>query len=152
MSGESKYDKYKQGVVKLSENEMKGMDLFFSKKTNCSECHSGFNFSNYMFENNGLYETYKDIGRKRLTEKEEDLEKFKVPTLRNIELTAPYMHDGSMKTLEDVVKHYNSGGKNNKQKNNLVKPLNLTTIEQQNLIAFLKTLTDKKFCTNKYFN
>jgi cytochrome c peroxidase len=57
-----------------------------------------------------------------------------------------------MKTLEDVVKHYNSGGKNNKQKNNLVKPLNLTTIEQQNLIAFLKTLTDKKFCTNKYFN
>ncbi|MDO8998297.1 MAG: cytochrome c peroxidase [Bacteroidota bacterium] len=152
ISGESKYDKYKQGVVKLSEKEMKGMDLFFSKKTNCSECHSGFNFSNYMFENNGLYETYKDIGRKRLTEKEEDLEKFKVPTLRNIELTAPYMHNGSMKTLEDVVKHYNSGGKNNKQKNNLVKPLNLTTIEQQNLIAFLKTLTDKKFCTNKYFN
>ena len=61
------------------------------------------------------------------------------------------MHDGSFKTLEEVVKHYNSGGKSNKQKSSLIKPINLTGLEQQNLIAFLKTLTDKNFCNNKYF-
>lgn len=151
ISGDSKYDRYKQGLVKLAEAEKQGMDLFFNEKTGCSSCHSGFNFSNYAFENNGLYESYKDIGRKRLTEKDEDLEKFKVPTLRNVELTAPYMHDGSFKTLSEVVKHYNTGGKNNKQKNNLVRPLNLTETEQKNLVQFLTTLTDKKFCNNKAF-
>ena len=151
ISGESKYDRHKRGLAKLNENEIQGMKLFFSEKTNCTKCHEGFNFSNYKFENNGLYEKYKDVGRKRLTEKDEDLEKFKVPTLRNVELTAPYMHDGSFKTLEEVVKHYNSGGKSNKQKSSLIKPINLTGLEQQNLIAFLKTLTDKNFCNNKYF-
>jgi len=151
ISGESKYDKYKQGLVKFSDSEMQGMELFFSDKTNCSKCHSDFNFSNYAFENNGLYEVYKDVGRKRLTEKDDDLEKFKVPSLRNVELTAPYMHDGSFRTLSDVVKHYNSGGKNNKQKSNLIRPLNLTETEQKNLVLFLYTLTDRKFCNNKAF-
>lgn len=151
ISGDSKYDRYKQGLVKLNESETKGMNLFFSKKTNCSVCHSGFNFTNYTFENNGLYETYKDVGRKRLTEKDEDLEKFKVPTLRNIELTAPYMHDGSIKTISEVIKHYNSGGKPNKQKSNIIKPLELTEEEQENLVQFLNTLTDRKFCNNKAF-
>ncbi len=151
ISGESKYDKYKQGLIKFTENEIQGMELFFSEKTNCSKCHSDFNFSNYAFENNGLYETYKDVGRKRLTEKDEDLEKFKVPSLRNVELTAPYMHDGSFRTLSEVVKHYNSGGKNNKQKSTLIRPLSLTETEQNNLIHFLNTLTDKKFCNNKAF-
>lgn len=151
ISGDSKYDRYKQGLIKLTESEKQGMDLFFSEKTNCSACHAGFNFSNYAFENNGLYETYKDIGRKRLTEKDEDLEKFKVPTLRNIELTAPYMHDGSIKTMREVIQHYSNGGKKNKQKSNLIKPINLTEIEQKNLIEFLKTLTDKTFCNNKAF-
>ena len=151
ISGDSKYDRYKQGLNKLTESEKEGMALFFSDKTNCSKCHSGFNFSNYAFENNGLYETYNDVGRKRLTEKDEDLEKFKVPTLRNVELTAPYMHDGSFKTLDEVVKHYNSGGKQNKQKNALIKPLNLTEVQQKNLVQFLNTLTDRKFCNNKAF-
>lgn len=151
ISGDSKYDLFKKQKVQLTESEKKGMDLFFSDKTNCSKCHEGFNFTNYAFENNGLYERYKDIGRKRLTEKDEDLEKFKVPTLRNVELTAPYMHDGSLKTLKAVIEHYNTGGKINKQKNELIKPLNLSEAEQNNLIDFLKTLTDKKFCNNKHF-
>jgi cytochrome c peroxidase len=151
ISGHSKYDQYKNGNKQLTESEMRGMTLFFSNKTNCYKCHEGFNFTNYAFENNGLYETYKDIGRKRLTEKEEDLEKFKVPTLRNIELTAPYMHDGSIKTLDEVIEHYNTGGKPNKQKSKLITPLNLNESEKKDLMAFLKTLTDKKFCNNKKF-
>ena len=151
ISGNSKYDRFKQRLVKLTESEEKGMNLFYSNKTNCSKCHEGFNFTNYNFENNGLYEKYKDIGRKRLTSKDEDLEKFKVPTLRNIEVTAPYMHDGSIKNLTELVSHYNGGGKTNKQKSDLIKPLNLTEKEQQYLIDFLKTLTDKNFCNNKLF-
>lgn len=152
ISGESPYDESKKpGRKKLNESENRGMQLFFSERTNCSSCHGGFNFTNYQFENNGLYETYKDIGRKRLTEKEEDLEKFKVPTLRNVALTAPYMHDGSKRTLEEVVAHYNAGGKTNRQKSTLVHPLNLTTTEQQDLVAFLKTLTDNKFVMNPKF-
>ncbi len=146
ISGGSKYDKYKQGLVNLTESEKQGMELFFSERTNCSHCHSGFNFTNYAFENNGLYEIYKEMGRKRLTEKEEDLEKFKVPTLRNIQYTAPYMHDGSLKTLKDVITHYNTGGKNNKQKSHLIRPLNLNISEQNNLVQFLNTLSDEKFC------
>lgn len=151
ISGNSKYDSYKNENKPITESEKRGMSLFFSDKTNCSKCHEGFNFTNYAFENNGLYENYTDIGRKRLTEKDEDLEKFKVPTLRNIALTAPYMHNGSIKTLEEVINHYNSGGKINKQKSKLIKPLNLTESEKIDLIAFLKTLTDTEFTKNSKF-
>ena len=150
ISGNSKYDNYKNtnSIKLLNKSETNGMNLFFSDRTNCSKCHEGFNFTNYTFENNGLYEKYNDIGRKRLTEKDEDLEKFKVPTLRNIAITSPYMHDGSIKTLQDVVNHYNSGGKNNAQKSNLIKPLNLSENEKNDIIAFLETLTDKEFIKN----
>jgi cytochrome c peroxidase len=153
ISGNSKYDRYKNSNNNelLTESETRGMNLFFSDKTNCSKCHEGFNFTNYAFENNGLYEKYKDIGRKRLTEKDEDLEKFKVPTLRNIALTAPYMHDGSVKTLTEVVNHYNAGGKNNAHKNKLIKPLNLSDTEKNDLIKFLETLTDIEFTKNPKF-
>lgn len=87
----------------------------------------------------------------RLTEKEEDRSKFKVPTLRNIAVTGPYMHDGSLKTLEEVIEHYNSGGKNNSLKNPVLKPLHLNTEEKQALIAFLKSLTDPTFLSNEKF-
>lgn len=153
LSGKSKYDRYKQNnnARFLTESELRGMNLFFSDRSNCSTCHGGFNFTNYKFENNGLYEIYENIGRKRLTEKEEDLEKFKVPTLRNIALTAPYMHDGSVQTLSAVVEHYNSGGKINPHKNALIKPLSLTATEKVDLIAFLNTLSDFEFTTNPKF-
>lgn len=151
ISGNSKYDTYKKNKNKLSESETRGMNLFFSEKTNCSKCHEGFNFTNYQFEHNGLYEIYNDPGRKRLTEKDEDLEKFKVPSLRNIALTAPYMHDGSIHTLADVIKHYNEGGKNNPRKSHLIRPLLLTESQQLDLLAFLNTLTDYTFIRNPKF-
>lgn len=153
ISGNSPFDKYfYQGHNEaLNETEKAGMELFYSSKTNCSSCHSGFNFSNYAFENNGLYESYKDEGRMRLTNNEEDKALFKVPTLRNIVLTSPYMHDGSITTLGEVIEHYNQGGKQHNNKSELVKPLNLTEQEKEQLIAFLESLTDQQFITEVKF-
>ncbi len=153
LSGNSPYDQYLHNgqSAAISASALRGMDLFFSEKTKCSACHSGFNFSNYAFENNGLYEEYEDVGRFRLTGDEADRALFKVPGLRNIELTAPYMHDGSFQTLEAVVEHYQSGGKNNPQKSPLIQPLGLTDLEKNDLIKFLKSLTDEVFIQNPLF-
>ena len=153
VSGNSRFDQYyyQGNAGKLDKEELKGMKLFYSRRTNCSGCHSGFNFTNYSFENNGLYLDYADSGRMRFTHKENDRAKFKVPTLRNIELTAPYMHDGSMKTLEQVVDHYNSGGVNHPGKSGLIKPMHLTVQEKKQLVAFLRSLTDYSLITNKNF-
>jgi len=151
VSGNSRFDRYYYGGAadKLDEEEIRGMKLFYSPRTSCSGCHSGFNFTNYSFENNGLYLKYADSGRMRFTRKESDRAKFKVPTLRNIALTAPYMHDGSMKTLEQVVDHYNSGGAGHRSKSALIRPLHLTRKEKKELVAFLKTLTDHSLITDK---
>jgi cytochrome c peroxidase len=153
ISGNSAYDMYlsKGDLSSLSKSQIAGMKLFQSNKTNCSSCHSGFNFTNYAFINNGLYKDYNDLGRKRLTGLEQDLALFKVPSLRNVELTAPYMHDGSISTLEEVIEHYNQGGTPHQNKHHLIKPLNLNDTEKAQLIAFLKSLTDKKFTTNINF-
>lgn len=151
ISGNSKYDKYLKKEIDLTATEKEGMDLFFSNKTSCSSCHSGFNFSNYSFQNTGLYNEYNDIGRMRFTKDSSDLSLFKVPSLRNIEVTGPYMHDGSINTLEQVVEHYNSGGHTNSNKSKLIKPLQLTKEEKQSLVAFLKTLTDEEFISNQKF-
>lgn len=153
LSGYSRYDQhfnYDLGEV-LTDAELRGRDLFFSEKTNCADCHDGFNFTNYAFKNNGLHENYEDAGRFRLTNDEADRALFKVPSLRNTELTAPYMHDGSMLSLTEVVEHYNSGGKNNPQKSSLIRPLNLTDAEKNDLVQFLKTLTDEAFINNPIF-
>ena len=153
VSGQSRYDQYFfQGKnAALTTAEKRGMDLFFSGKTNCSGCHSGFNFSNYAFENNGLYANYADPGRFRLTGLASDRARFKVPTLRNVALTGPYMHDGSLKTLEAVVAHYNSGGQPHPNKSALVRPLGLTVAEQADLVAFLRSLSDEAFVNNPKF-
>jgi cytochrome c peroxidase len=153
LSGNSRYDQYLQEGKEevLSESAIRGMDLFFSEKTNCSQCHSGFNFSNYAFENNGLYDNYPDPGRFRLTGLETDRAKFKVPSLRNIEVTAPYMHDGSMQRLSEVIDHYQSGGKNHPNKDPLIQPLHLTDTDKQDLIEFLKSLTDDNFIHHPLF-
>ena len=87
----------------------------------------------------------------RLTNNSEDEALFKVPTLRNVTLTGPYMHDGSMRSLQEVVNHYNNGGKNHPNKSNLVQPLNLTNREKDQLIAFLQSLTDQQFITEEKF-
>jgi cytochrome c peroxidase len=153
LSGYSPYDQYANydKLNALTEAEIRGMNLFFSDKTNCSKCHSGFNFSNYAFENNGLYEEYEDVGQFRLTGLDSDIALFKVPSLRNVELTAPYMHDGRINSLEEIIEHYNSGGENHPHKNNLIQPLNLTDLEKNDLIQFLKSLTDETFINNKLF-
>lgn len=152
ISGNSKYDQhFLQGKKVLSKEELQGKELFFSERAGCSNCHGGFNFTNYSFENNGLYITYADSGRIRFTEKEADRALFKVPTLRNVSLTAPYMHDGSISSLEAVVNHYSSGGANHKHKSKHVRPLGLSEDEKQSLVAFLQTLTDEEFVNNKLY-
>ena len=153
ISGNSPYDKYafQNKPDALSKDEKAGMNLFYSEKTNCSGCHSGFNFTNYAFENNGLYEEYLDEGRRRLTSKPEDEALFKVPTLRNVALTAPYMHDGSLASLDAVIEHYNTGGQLHINKSKLIKPLTLTAVEKEQLLAFLNSLTDNNFITEVKF-
>lgn len=153
LSGYSPYDQYinydKNSA--LSASAIRGMDLFFSEKTNCSKCHGDFNFTNYAFENNGLYEEYDDPGRFRLTEEETDRALFKVPSLRNIDKTAPYMHDGSLVDLAEVIEHYQSGGRNHVNKSMLIQPLDISDSEKNDLIEFLKSLTDETFVNNTLF-
>lgn len=153
ISGESAYDSYNYGGDNsaLTADQIRGMNLFFSNRTNCSSCHNGFNFTNYSFENNGLDSVYTDPLRMRFTNNSSDRGKAKVPSLRNVGLTAPYMHDGRFQYLEQVVEHYNSGGKNNPNKSSLVQPLNLNPQEKSDLTAFLNSLTDHQFSNNKYF-
>jgi cytochrome c peroxidase len=154
ISGNSPYDQYThQGNQSaLSPKALQGRDLFFSERTQCSQCHSGFNFTNYAFENNGLYTHYADPGRQRFTQLEQDHGRFKVPTLRNIALTAPYMHDGSLPSLRAVVEHYNRGGQAHPQVSPLIQPLQLSENEMEALIAFLESLTDALFVNNPNFN
>lgn len=153
ISGSSSYDKYsyKNDKSALTQEQQKGMELFFSDRTSCSSCHSGFNFTDNSFKNNGLYENYSDPGRNRLTNIDEDIALFKVPSLRNAVITAPYMHDGSISTLEEVVEHYNSGGKNHMHKSKLIRKLNLSAEERSYLVSFLESLTDYEFINNKSF-
>lgn len=152
ISGDSKYDRVQLGKEEFSTSEKRGFNLFFSEKAKCSECHSGFNFTNYSFENNGLSLHYLDSGRMRVTELEIDRDKFKVPSLRNVELTAPFMHDGSLINLEQVVDHYSEGIKKHNNLNSRIKNLLLSEDEKKDLVSFLKTLTDRSFCENKIFN
>ena len=152
ISGNSFYDKHVNGSDNvLSAEQLNGMNLFFSTRTNCSSCHSGFNFSDYSFRNTGLYEEYENIGRMRLTQLESDKALFKVPSLRNVEFTAPYMHDGSFSTLEQVVEHYNGGGEDHINKSELIKPLKLTDTEKRELVAFLESLSDPQFIRTALF-
>jgi cytochrome c peroxidase len=109
-------------------------------------------FTNYSFENNGLSSLYADSGRIRLTMKETDRDKFKVPTLRNIAVTGPYMHDGSFSTLIEIIEHYNSGGKNHLNKSDFMISLNLTNSEKEELVAFLESLTDYSFINDPKWN
>jgi cytochrome c peroxidase len=143
LSGNSPYDRYQAGDEKaLTPAQVRGMDVFF-KKAACDSCHLGFNFTDGSYENIGvgMDKPKPDLGRYEVTRKEEDRGAFKTPTLREIEHTAPYMHDGSLKTLEDVVEHYDKGGIKNPYLDERIKPLNLTDQEKEDLIAFLKSLS-----------
>lgn len=150
ISGHSRFDQYEyEGDENaLSEQELRGRELFFSSETKCSSCHEPPLFTNYAYENIGLYENYADSGRARITHLAEDRGKFKVPTLRNIDESAPYMHDGSLYTLEQVVEHFNSGGVGHPNQSEAVKPLNLSEQQKTDLVAFLKTLSDESFVSD----
>jgi cytochrome c peroxidase len=151
VSSNSKYDKVMRKEVIFTEQEQNGYKLF---KTNCTSCHNEPLFNSEKFENNGLAidTTLNDIGRMKITNKQEDYLRFKVPTLRNVQFTFPYMHDGRFKTLTEVVKHYNSLGKNKRLPKQLAKPMKLSDNERVDLVAFLKTLTDTEFLFDKRFS
>ncbi len=149
LSGNSTYDKFINGDSNtISTSAKNGLKLFNSPELKCNQCHTGFNFTNYAFINNGLYENDPDEGRMRLTGKEEDRSLFKVPSLRNVEITFPYMHDGSINTLEEIIEHYASGGKNNPHKSPLIFGFTITDQEKKDLLNFLKSLTDNQFNNN----
>ncbi|MBK9338056.1 MAG: c-type cytochrome [Lewinellaceae bacterium] len=150
LSGDSPFDQwFFQGKPEaVSASAKRGYELFQSERLNCGKCHAGFLLTDQSFANNGLYAVYPDSGRIRLTGLESDRAVFKVPTLRNIALTAPYMHDGSLPTLEAVLDHYQTGGKAHPNKSALLKPFALTVPERTDLLAFLHSLTDTGFVTN----
>jgi cytochrome c peroxidase len=180
MSFNSPYDRYVYGGDEgaLSDAQKRGMDLFFSERLECFHCHGGFNFADSVehsgtvfeetrFHNNGLYNVdgngFYPEGNRGLydiTGVVEDMGRFKAPSLRNIALTAPYMHDGSVETLEDVVDHYARGGRqitdgefagdgrDNPYKSELVTGFQISDQEKQDLIAFLESLTDREFVEN----
>lgn len=144
----SKYDRVIRKEEKFTEMEQKGYDLF---KQNCASCHTEPLFTNHNFKNNGLQidTTLNDFGRMKVTQNPKDSLLFKVPTLRNIEFTFPYMHDGRFKTLTEVVKHYNFRIQKSKTlSKELETPLNLSDNQRVELVSFLKTLTDKEFLFN----
>ena len=184
ISGNSPYDKFKfeKDVAAISESAKRGEKLFFSEQLECTDCHNGFNLSgtaNYIgkavekteFENNGIYNIdgkggfpKNNTGLFEFTRDPEDMGKFKVPTLRNVELTSPYMHDGSIATLEDVIDHYKAGGRTIKEgpnkgdgsknplKSSFVRGFDLTAQEKADIISFLKSLTDTNFTTDPRFS
>ena len=143
ISGNSKYDLSLQNKASLTTEETRGKDLFSSDSLACSSCHSGFLFSNNSFENNGLYSNYADSGRARITMHASDAGKFRVPSLRNVDLTAPYMHDGSLASLEEVIDHYMAGGSSHPNKSPSVHGFSLSGQDKNSLILFLKTLTEQ---------
>lgn len=149
ISNSSKFDKFLSNQIALTMDEKKGFNLFLDK--GCVNCHRGNNFTDYSVKNNGLLPNLSDSGRMRVTNQEEDRDLFKVPTLRNIALTAPYMHDGRFQTLDQVVEHYASGGQPHQNKSRFIQPFKITDREMDQLISFLKTLTDSVFITEKKY-
>lgn len=160
ISANSRYDKFVRNEGdQLDSEELAGLSLFQQK---CSSCHATDFFTDFNYHNNGLDQTFSTAfesvawGRGRITGKPEDLGKFKTPTLRNIALTAPYMHDGRFQTLAEVLDHYRAGIKNSstlapqlQQNGNPGIPISET--EKTQLLKFLQTLTDPEFTSNPDF-
>jgi cytochrome c peroxidase len=169
ISSDSRYDKYLRGEVELTPEEKLGMDLFMThpipesglRGGNCGDCHGSFKISLHGIHNNGLDIEPSDKGRELVTNKPSDRGRFRAPSLRNIALTAPYMHDGRFQTLEEVVDHYNHNIQISETLDPLIieasnevngKALYLSPFEKKAIISFLHTLTDSTFITNKKFS
>lgn len=158
VSNRSNYDRSLEGTYTLTASEKRGKDLFFTEYNpafpdisgaDCAHCHGGSNFDNKQYFNNGLDKEadQTDIGREAVTNDPKDRAKFKVPSLRNVALTSPYMHDGRFKTLIDVIDHYDHGIQKSPTLNGALDyttqtGLMLSEQDKQDLIAFLNTLTD----------
>jgi cytochrome c peroxidase len=150
----AKYDKFirKEKGGEFTEQERNGLTLF---RKHCASCHKEPLFTNDHFENNGLLldTGLRDLGRMKITQKSADSLKFKVPTLRNIQFSKPYMHDGRFKKLLDVMNHYTNGiQKSSTLAKELQQPITLTQEEKIDIIAFLFTLSDKDFLFDKRFS
>jgi cytochrome c peroxidase len=146
VSGWSRYDRFLMGdMTALNAQERRGLDLFNNAEVGCAQCHGGFDLSDHSYRNIGTSTDHAaDPGRERITLDPSDRGKFKVPTLRNVALTGPYMHDGSMATLEEVVEHFAIGGVADPNKDPLVQPLDLSAQDRSDLVALLRALTDDR--------
>ena len=130
-------------VNPMSESALRGQELFFSKRVGCSNCHVGANLADEQYHNLGIGMSAKepDLGRFTETKVEKDKGAFKTPTIRNVALSAPYMHDGSLATLEEVVEHYNKGGDKNPWLSDKIVPLKLTPQESLDIVEFMRACT-----------
>jgi cytochrome c peroxidase len=161
ISTNSKFDRYIRGEVQLTPEEFNGMFIFsLENKGDCFHCHGNTvspYFTDFSFRNNGLQSNFSDSGLMRITGNPADLGKFKVPSLRNLSFTAPYMHDGRFATLEAVIDFYSGGIKNSSTVDpNIAKHLrdggvNLNPLEKRDLLLFLLTLNDSTFVNNPEF-
>lgn len=165
VSRDSKYDRVKRGEATYTEAEALGDAIFFDLADaggafaglpvgECAHCHTAPHFTNQRFENNGLDEVteltaFRDAGRGAINGQVFDNGRFRVPGLRNVALTAPYMHDGRFATLEKVVEHYDSGGHYAENRSANIRPLGLNDVERAALVAFLHTLTDTSFVNRR---
>jgi cytochrome c peroxidase len=157
VSDNSRFDKYRRGEAgaTLTPNELLGYEIFNQK---CASCHATDLMTDDSFRNNGLAVNplVNDVGRYKVTEQPEDYYKFRVPSLRTVALTAPYMHDGRFGSLESVLNHYASGVTSSATLDPLLNQngtpsIPLTQTEKEAIIAFLNTLTDNEFITNPEF-
>ena len=159
ISVDSKYDKVKQGKAKFTDLELAGFSLFTDKEDDglpdaeCHHCHTLDLATADAFFNNGMQESatltnFKDLGKGGITMQDADNGKMRAPTLRNIFLSAPYMHDGSLKTMDDVINHYNGNGKLSPNKDPLIRNIALTDFHKKALVAFMKMLTDTSYLDN----
>lgn len=154
ISSDAKYDQVRRGENSFTASEEKGYLLF---REHCATCHSEPLFTDHSFRNTGLPNKNGDTGRYHITSDSGDLYKFKVPTLRNVELTYPYMHDGSLGTLKSVLDHYSEGmifysNLDTVFLNEEPHGLRLTEREKEDIISFLHTLTDKHFISRHDFS
>lgn len=161
-SGTTRYDLALRGEIELTDDELEGYMMFTDASpglypdAECAHCHAEPLFTTFEFKNNGLEQIdnlldFLDPGRGEQTGQIMDNGKFKIPTLFNAAISPPYMHDGRFNTLEEVMDHYNSGGHHQPNTDPLIRPLGLTEKQKQQVIAFVKTLTDTAFLQNPAF-
>jgi cytochrome c peroxidase len=145
VSDNSRFDQAQRGEIERSDAEQRGWELF-SDELYCTKCHTAPHFTTFIAAHNGIYsEGDSDKGRFRIDFDSTEIGLFKIPSLRNIELTAPYMHDGSAKSLDEVLDHYESGGSRHINQSKVIQPFKLSKRDRSDLLIFLNTLTDTTY-------